>query len=245
MAVDPNPESWDCPKNILVILAHPDDPEFFCGAMIARWCSLGHKVSYCLLTRGQRGSQDPKMDSTTMGGIRTIEQINAAARLGVSDINFLDYIDGELVPDIHLRENIIKEIRYAKPDVVVTCEPTNLFPAENRINHPDHRAAGQAVLDAVFPAAGNPGYQFDDDLDANDPHKVAEIWMALTRQPNFIISLTDFLDQKIDALLCHHSQLTASSVELRKRYEGQFEHDPATGKPEYKERFLRVKLDAK
>jgi len=180
-----------------------------------------------------------------MGGIRTIEQIDAAARLGVSDINFLDHIDGELVPDIRLRENIIKEIRFAKPDVVVTCDPTNLYPADNRINHPDHRAAGQAVLDAVFPAAGNPGYQFDDGLVANEAYKVAEIWMALTRQPNFIISLTDFLGQKIDALLCHHSQLTATSAELRKRYEGQFEHDPATGMPEYKERFLRVKLDAK
>lgn len=245
MTADPNPEGWDNPKKILVILAHPDDPEFFCGAMIARWCSLGHHVSYCLLTSGQRGSQDSKMDSTTMGNIRMKEQIDAAARLGVSDIKFLDYIDGELVPDIQMRENIIKEIRYAKPDVVVTCDPTNLFPAENRINHPDHRAAGQAVLDAIFPAAGNPGYRLDDGLVANEAHKVDEIWMALTRQPNFVISLTDFLDKKIDALLCHRSQLAANPAELRKRYAGQFEHDPVTGKPEYKERFLRVKLDAK
>lgn len=242
MAADNNAEGWDGLKKILVILAHPDDPEFFCGAMIARWCSQGHQITYCLLTRGQRGSQDPNMDTLTMGDIRTAEQIDAAEKLGVSTIKFLDYMDGEVVPDIHLRDDIIKVIRSTQPDVVLTCDPTNLFPAENRINHPDHRAAGQAVLDAVFPAAGNPGYQFDDDQASNHPHKVDEVWMTLTRQPNFIISLTEYLDTKIDALMAHRSQLTISAAEIREKFQAQFEPDPATGKNEYKERFLRVIL---
>jgi len=149
-----NPENWNHNKNILVIMAHPDDPEFFCGATIARWRSLDHQVSYCLLTKGQRGTQDPEADPLAIGGIRMEEQLNAAGVLGVSNIRFMDYMDGELVPDLQLRNELVRTIREIKPDIIVTSDPTNLFPGENRINHPDHRAAGQAVIDAIFRQRG-------------------------------------------------------------------------------------------
>lgn len=238
-------EGWEGSKKILVILAHPDDPEFFCGGMIARWVNLGHQVTYCLLTKGQRGYKDENMEPETMAGIRVKEQMDAAAILGVTNIKFLGHMDGELVADINLREEIIKEIRKQKPDVIVTCDPTNLFPAENRINHPDHRAAGQAVLDAVFPAAGNPGYRFAGDAEVNDPHQVEEVWLTVCKTPNFEILLGEYLDQKIKALLCHRSQVSATAAELRERYRNQFMATDETGEPEYKERFLRIVLTQK
>lgn len=236
----PNPENWKYKQEILVILAHPDDPEFFCGGMIARWVALGHHVSYCLMTAGQRGFKDESMNVMTMAGIRKQEQLEAAARLGVRNVKFLDHLDGELVPSIELREEIIKEIRATRPDIIVTCDPTNLFPAKNRINHPDHRAAGQAVLDAVFPAAGNPGYQFDAAPEANKPHQVKEVWMTVTQQPNFVISVTDYLDLKIAALMCHRSQVQATADELRNRYLSLYSDSDEKGNPDYRERFFRI-----
>lgn len=237
---DSNLEGWVGQKRILVILAHPDDPEFFCGGMIARWIDKGHQVSYCLLTKGQRGFQEKNLNVILMADIRIQEQLEAAAKLGVKEVKFLEHMDGELVADIALREEIIKEIRTVKPDVVVSCDPTNLFPAENRINHPDHRAAGQAVLDAVFPAAGNPGYQFPRDPASNEPHQVQEVWLTVAKQPNFTITLTSYLDQKIAALLCHRSQVHVSAAALRERYLGQYAGNDENELKEYSERFLRI-----
>ena len=155
---------------------------------------------------------------------------------------FFLVLDGELVADISLREEIIKEIRNQKPDVIVSCDPTNLFPAANRINHPDHRAAGQAVLDAVFPAAGNPAYQFDGEQRANKSHRVKEVWLTLTRQPNFEITLTPYLEKKINALLCHRSQVQESAEELHDRYMKLASVIGDNGVTEYIEKFLLIKL---
>lgn len=238
-------EDWSGQKKILVILAHPDDPEFFCGAMIARWCSLGHQVSYCLLTKGQRGTQDQDNSPQVIGGIRVSEQIKAAAMLGVTQIRWMDYMDGELVADLEMRNAIIKTVRQVRPDIVISCDPTNFFPAPDRINHPDHRAAGQAVLDALFPATGNPGYQLKDDLGVYPAHQVEELWLSLTHQPNYTQNLTEFLDKKINALLCHRSQISLTMEELKGRYLSRMELDPLTGEMAFIEKFRRIHLAAK
>lgn len=243
MTNDPNSEEWVTRKKIQVILAHPDDPEFFCGATIAHWCSIGHEVSYTLLTKGQRGTRDENASLASVADIRVREQILAAARLGVRNIKFLNFLDGDLVPDLNLRREIIKEIRIAKPDIVVTSDPMNLFPGENRINHPDHRAAGQAVLDAVFPAVGNPGHRINGDQSDLKAHKIEEVWLTLTRQPNFEMFLPGFFDRKIEAISCHQSQLTYTESQLREKYKTSFAVNPLTGKHEYKESFLRIKLN--
>lgn len=235
-------EGWTGKKNILVILAHPDDPEFFCGATLARWIALGHQVSYCLLTKGQRGTQDPETDPMVLAGIRMGEQLNAAGVLGVTSIRFLDHVDGELVADLNLRNEIIKEIRVSRPEIVVTCDPTNLFLAENRINHPDHRAAGQAVLDAIFPATGNPGYRLESEDGHIPAHQVEEIWLSLTGQPNFALNVTEMLDTKINALLCHQSQVHLTQEELKANYQSRFEVDPDLGQVSYFEKFRRIQL---
>ena len=148
-------------RNILVILAHPDDPEFFCGGTLARWARAGHQIEYCLLTCGDKGYNDTTtpehMSSDELCAIRHREQREAASVIGVREVHFLDRPDGYLVADLDLRREIVRIIRRMKPDILVTCDPQTLFAAYG-INHPDHRAAGQAVLDAVFPAAGNAAY---------------------------------------------------------------------------------------
>ncbi|NMC85770.1 MAG: PIG-L family deacetylase, partial [Anaerolineaceae bacterium] len=143
--MDDSATIWNSTKKILVILAHPDDPDFFCGATLAHWVQQGHEVRYCLLTKGQKGSQDVHASPEEMGELRVKEQNAAAAAIGVKSVEFLGYMDGEIFPDLEMRRQIVRVIRKWQPDILVGCDPQNLFPGDNRINHPDHRAAGQAV----------------------------------------------------------------------------------------------------
>lgn len=243
MKVRENPEKWAGKKKILVILAHPDDPEFFCGAAIARWCDLGHDVQYCLITKGQRGAQDSQISVIEIEHTRIEEQNTAARILGVSSVKFLDFMDGDLVPDLKLREEIIREIRAVKPNIIVTCDPQNLFPTDNRINHPDHRAAGQATIDAVFPNAGNLRYLIEDANHLNlEPHQVEEVWLALTHQPNLTLDVSAYFDKKVDAITCHKSQIHEVSEKFREKYRSHWETDPVDGHLKYVEKFKRISL---
>jgi LmbE family N-acetylglucosaminyl deacetylase len=200
-------EGWDTPKSILVILAHPDDPEFFLGATIARWIKAGHTVRYVLLTQGDKGAEDGSLTFDEIRRIRREEQINAAGLLGVKSVDFMDYEDGYLVPDLEMRKQVVRWIRQYRPQILVTCDPTNIFPSEQYINHPDHRNAGQVVIDAVFPAAGN-RFFFPELLDEGyEPHEVDEVWMSLTQSPNVRLDVTEFWGIKLSALKHHVSQI--------------------------------------
>ncbi len=201
------PDAWEKPQKILVILAHPDDPEFFCGASLVRWARAGHEIHYFILTCGDKGG-DPALTSEQLCVIRHAEQTRAAAVIGVKSVRFLDREDGTLLPSIDLRREVVRAIRQVRPDILVTCDPTNLFPRENYINHPDHRYAGQVVLDAFFPAAGNshffPELLKDEGL---DPFTPREIWISLTANPNVTLDVTDTWETKIQALKEHKSQI--------------------------------------
>ena len=144
--------------NILVAIAHPDDPEFFCGGAIARWAAEGNPIRYIVVTGGDKGSDVPDMTVPKLVALREIEQANAAAKLGVTDIAFLHYVDGELANTLALQRDLCREIRRFKADLVVTTDPQTLHYFNTRINHNDHRAIGQAVCDAIFPATGNRMY---------------------------------------------------------------------------------------
>ncbi len=243
MRICENPEGWKEKKKILVILAHPDDPEFFCGATIARWCELGHEVNYCLITNGQRGAQDSKVSVSEIEQTRIREQKSAAQLLGVSSVKFLGFMDGDLIPDLELRREIIREIRLAKPNIIVTCDPQNLFPAENRINHPDHRAAGQVVIDAVFPNAGNFHYTIKNvNHTILEPHQVEEVWLALTHQPNLTMEVSVYFNKKVEAITCHESQLNETPDKFREKYRLRWEPDPEDGRLKYFEKFKRIQL---
>jgi len=231
---------WEGSQRILVILAHPDDPEFFCGATIARWTATGHQVSYWLLTCGDKGAQDASTNPDELCSQRYAEQRNAAAILGVKQVNFLGYPDGYLVPDLKLRKEITRLIRHERPDILVTCDPQMLFSGDSRINHPDHRAAGQAVIDAVFPAAGNPLY-FPELLQEEglQPHSVREVWAALTAQPNICLDVTDLWETKIRALFEHKSQIGDPQA-LEERMRKRHTPDTTLENPLYEEHFRRI-----
>jgi LmbE family N-acetylglucosaminyl deacetylase len=233
-------ENWSQPQNILVILAHPDDPEFFCGAALARWVSLGHRVSYCLLTNGNKGASDRSIDPAQLTILRQAEQKAAASILGVQDIRFLDYEDGYLTADLSTRKTVTRIIRQERPDILVTCDPTNLFPRENMINHPDHRAAGQVVLDAVFPAAGNPFY-FPDLITEEhlEPHSVKEVWLSVTAQPNTTLDATNLWPIKIRALHEHRSQIGEVKL-FDERMLSRRTPDSTPEAPRFEEKFRRI-----
>ena len=197
---------WKGSKSIMVILAHPDDPEFLMGATIAEWVKQGHKVSYLLLTKGQRGVSPEYPDPANLDVVRVLEQQNAAAKLGVSKVEFLDYQDGYLVPDLEARKKVAREIRRLRPDIVATCDPLLIY-QKGRINHPDHRAAGQIVIDAIFPAVGNPAFFPEQINEGFRQHNVEELWLSLPVEANFEMEVTQHWQLRLDALLEHVSQV--------------------------------------
>jgi LmbE family N-acetylglucosaminyl deacetylase len=240
---DEIPDNWDAPQRILVILAHPDDPEFFCGGTIARWTLAGHQVAYCLLTCGDKGTKDRSLTSAALCSLRQEEQRAAAAILGVHDVRFLDYPDGYLVPDMNLRKEITRVIRQEQPDILVTCDPTNLYVRETYLNHPDHRAAGQATLDAVFPAARDHLYFIELWRDEQlEPHIVREVWISLPRDPDVSVDITDHWDLKLRALSEHRSQI-GDRAQLEERMRSRHTPDSSLEKPRYEEYFKRLVLE--
>lgn len=236
------PENWDSPKKILVILAHPDDPEFFCGATLARWARAGHEITYLLLTCGDKGfnpATHPEMSTEKLCIDRHAEQLNAARIIGAKAVHFFDLPDGYLVPSLELRRDVTREIRRHTPDILMTCDPQNLF-AGYGINHPDHRACGQVVLDAVFPAAGNPAY-FPELLEEGyAPHMPHEIWCSLTNQPNVTLDISETWEIRLQALFEHTSQIP-DREKLIQRMRSRREEDSTEENPRYTEKFRVIK----
>lgn len=192
---------------VLLVLAHPDDPEFFCGATLAKWAREGKEIHYLLLTCGDKGSDDPETTPESLCADRQSEQRAAAAVIGAKDVRFLSYHDGELANTLEVRREIVRAIRRFKPKILVTSDPTSLIRMNVSINHPDHRAAGAATLDAVFPAAGNRMY-FPELLEEGlEPHFPREIWLSIPGEPNRWVPVNDTIEIKIAALLKHQSQI--------------------------------------
>jgi len=236
------PENWDNPKHILVILAHPDDPEFFCGGTLARWARAGHKVTYLLLTCGDKGfnpTTQPDMTPEKLCGIRHQEQAAAAKVIGAEAPLFMDLPDGYLIPDLNLRRDVVREIRRHKPDVLVTCDPQNLF-AQYGINHPDHRACGHVVVDAVFPAAGNLAYFPELMEEGFAPHMPKEVWCSLTNQPNTVLDVTETWEVKIEAILQHKTQVQ-DATKLIERLKSRKTEDSPEDHPRYEEKFRVIR----
>lgn len=246
IAAQPAPEApgvWTSQRRVLVVLAHPDDPEFFCGGTLALWARAGHHIEYYLLTCGDKGYNDTTttehFGTDELCAIRHEEQKRAADAIGVHTVHWLDRPDGYLAPDLDLRREIVRIIRRAHPDVLVTCDPQTLFTSYG-INHPDHRAAGQAVLDAVFPAAGNAAYFPELLREGFAPHTPSEVWCSGTNQPSVAIDITETWPTKLAALLKHETQI--GDVEkfkermLSRRVEGSTEADPR-----FEEKFRVVK----
>lgn len=194
------------PARVLAVAAHPDDIEFAAGGTIARWVAEGAIVHYLVVTRGDKGSDDPQTDPDDLAVAREAEQRAAATELGVASVEFLDEADARVEPTLALRERITRVIRRHRPEVVISHDPTVLFVNNEWVNHVDHRAVGQVVVDAVFPTARDP-LNFPEHLaEGLEPWKVAELFLWSTGEANQLVDIGDTLDRKVAALRHHASQ---------------------------------------
>ena len=200
-------------KRVMIIIAHPDDGEFGAAGTLAKWAREGHEIYYTLCTSGDKGTSDPKITASELTATREMEQQNAANVIGAKGVAFLRHTDGELKNNESLRQDISREIRRIKPDIVICQDPTNRF-GDNHINHPDHRAAGDAALDCVYPSARD-YHAFPQLIEEGFmPHNVLEVY--LTGQGGTtptVIDISSTIDIKINALLEHRSQVGTDNPE--------------------------------
>lgn len=202
-------------RRALCVMAHPDDVDFGSAGTVAAWVKQGIEVSYCLVTDGDAGGFDPSVPRSEIAGIRRAEQTAAAEEVGVTDLTFLGYPDGLLVPSLDLRRDISRVIRRTRPDRVICQSPERNY---QRIfaSHPDHLAAGEATLCAVYPDARNP-FTFTELMDEGlEPWTVREVWMGAFTNPNRFVDITDTVDMKLAALRRHESQLPNPEATLER-----------------------------
>ena len=197
----------------LVITPHPDDAEFGAAGTVARWVTEGKTVLYAVCTNGDKGTEDRNVKSAELAIIRKQEQIAAAKVLGVKDVIFLDYPDQTLEDTPEFRKEIVRLIRTYRPETVITADPYRRF-----IWHRDHRITGQVVLDAVFPYARD--FLAYPDLIKQDlqPHKVREVLLWGSEEPNYRVDITSYFDLKFRALSCHKSQVGGSKLPEVKKW---------------------------
>jgi LmbE family N-acetylglucosaminyl deacetylase len=204
------------PKIAMSIVAHPDDQDFTISGTLAKWAKAGCRVISVLITSGNSGSNDVTKGTeykAKLAKLREAEQLAANKILGVQETVFLRYPDGELVADLKLRKDLTRLIRSHKPDVVVTGDPTAWFYGNEYINHPDHRAAAEAAITAVFPSAGT-RLIFTDLLEAGlEPHNVKRVYIHGAEKPDTWVDIAETIDTKITALKKHASQIDTHHVD--------------------------------
>jgi LmbE family N-acetylglucosaminyl deacetylase len=192
-------------ERALVVTAHPDDVDFGAAGTVANLTDAGVEVVYCLVTDGQAGGFDHSVPRDEMASIRRQEQTKAAAEVGVTDLRFLGYMDGEVQVSLQLRHDISRVIREVRPQVVITQSPVRNL-SSTYGSHPDHTATGEATMCAVYPDARNP-FAFPGnpccDLEA---WSVSEVWIVSGAAGDDAVDITAQLDRKLRALLCHESQ---------------------------------------
>ena len=216
------------PSKVLVVTAHPDDVDFGASGTVATLVAGGSQVTYCIVTDGDAGGFDPTVPRADIPGIRRAEQVAAAAVVGVTDVRFLGYKDGELAVTHDLRRDITRVIRQVQPERVLTMSPVRNW---DRIgaSHPDHMAAAEATVQAIYPDARNqfahPSLMADEGL---DEWVVPELWMFGSPTPNTFIDVTDLWPVKLAALRAHESQ-TAHMTDLEAMIRGSMEQAAERG----------------
>jgi LmbE family N-acetylglucosaminyl deacetylase len=195
------------PKSAMAIVAHPDDIEFTCVGTLARWAKLGAQVTYVICTSGDVGIDEPGMTRDKAAQIREAESLEAAKIAGVQQVVFLREPDGLLQPTLELRKKLVREIRRYRPEVIVTGDPTIVWSGEDYINHPDHRAAALAALDATFPAAGQPNLFEELEEEGLKAHKPRKVYANVWDKPSVFINIDETINIKVAALRAHKSQM--------------------------------------
>jgi len=205
-------EFTDC----AVIVAHPDDIEFVVAGTVAKWVRAGAEVRYVVATSGDAGTHQRGVTREELARMREAEQRAAARVVGAKDVVFLGYRDGEVVPSLELRGDLVREIRRFRPDIAICYDPTRLFVRGSYINHPDHRAVAQAAIDALSPTAAMPlSFAKQIEQEGLEPYRVRHILVASTDRPDTWIDISDTIEIKVEALGQHVSQLDG-----RRDYEG-------------------------
>jgi LmbE family N-acetylglucosaminyl deacetylase len=221
---------------VMVVTAHPDDPEFGAGGTVAKMVKQGREVTYVIVTNGNKGSHDRTMTPERLVRIRETEQRNAARVLGVERVEFLGYEDGEVEDTRQLRLDVTRQIRRWRPDLIIAQNPhrtLNLY-----ASHRDHRIIAGVVLDCVYPLARD-HMAFPELMPEYEPHEVREVYLMQWENPQLVVDISDTMDLKLKALACHQSQLPQfAEVETWVR-----ERSAERGKPHgyaYAETFDRI-----
>ena len=210
------------PFKILIVAAHPDDIEFGAAGSAAAWTAAGAEVTYCIVTDGAAGSNEKEVIYEHLVQRRQEEQRQAAELVGVKDIVFLGYADGTLEPTIELRRDLTRLVRQIRPDRVIIMDPTTVLVMQegsDYINHPDHRASGEAALYAVFPSAESRPI-FPELLEEGlEPHHVNELYLTMNASPNIAVDISGVWEKKAQALLAHRSQLDESVIDMVRQWD--------------------------
>jgi LmbE family N-acetylglucosaminyl deacetylase len=228
------------PESAMAIAAHPDDIEFTSAGTLARWALLGTRVFYVLCTSGDVGIDEPGMTREKATQIREAESLEAARIAGVNQVVFLREPDGLLQATLELRKKLVREIRKYRPEVIVSGDPTIVWSGGDYINHPDHRAAALAALDATFPAAGQPNLFEELAQEGLTAHKVRKVYATVWEKADVFINIEETMEIKVAALRAHKSQLKDWDPESMLK---QWASDAAKGKEmQYAEGFKVVTL---
>src|SRR2546427_8774465 len=199
-------------QRAMAIYAHPDDAEFGMAGTVAKWAKAGVEFTYCMVTNGASGSQDPDMTRERLRDVRAAEQREAARILGVKNVVFLAFEGACLEPPMDVRRAVAREIRRYRPDVIFTMDPTTRY-GGGYVNHPDHIAAGEVVLRSINPDAST--RQMLPELwqkERLEPHKPKALFLIAVGNPDTVVDVSEVVDVKIKALLAHRSQIDADSV---------------------------------
>ena len=229
---------FDRPERAMLVIPHPDDAEGGVGGTVAKWVAEGTEVVFVLCTNGDKGTSDPEMTTEKLGAIREKEQAAAAAALGVKEVIYLRYGDGELDDTAKFRGELVRAIRKHRPDVVFCTDPFR----QTFYLHRDHRISGQVTLDAVFPYARDFLHYNEHIQEGLETHKVGDILMWGTEHPDTFIDITDTIDNKINALKKHASQVAGYGrdvdrfVKVNAQNQGQMANMP------YAEGFKRIRF---
>ncbi|MPZ49795.1 MAG: PIG-L family deacetylase [Dehalococcoidia bacterium] len=214
LAQPPESSNPDGPKRALVIAAHPDDADFGAAGTAHLWTLQGWEFSYLVCTNGAKGSDDESMAPERLIKLRRDEQRAAAVLLGVKQVSFLDYEDGELTASREFLGDVVRHIRSVRPDAVFTHDPEAVIVRDSFVNHADHRATGLTAVDAVYPAARD-RLNFPEQIaEGLQPHKVGEIYIWGSEKDNFEVDITDVIEKKIEALRAHSSQFSEDFIRM-------------------------------
>jgi LmbE family N-acetylglucosaminyl deacetylase len=228
----------------MVVVAHADDAEFGCSGTVARLCADGFEMVYVMCTDGSKGTSDPAISSEKLAKIRRQEQINAGKELGLKKVEFLDYPDGYLQPTLELRKDIARQIRRYKPDILICQYPMRTLDGFWGVGHPDHMAAGEAALSAVFPTARDhltfPELFYDEGLET---HKVAEVWIMGHPNPDHYVDVSESLGTAVKAVMKHESQMSGRDEAFMTERLQTGRRETAKGKGmQYAEAFKKITM---